>query len=42
MRQGGFGIMIAKGMVDRIEYNDRGNQVTLLKYFHTLPSAADA
>ena len=40
MRQGGFGIMIAKGMVDRIEYNERGNQVTLLKYFHSLPSAA--
>ena len=40
MRQGGFGIMIAKGMVDKVEYNDTGNQVTLTKHFTTLPSAA--
>lgn len=40
LRQGGFGIMIAKGMVDNVEYNDTGNQVTLTKYFATLPSAA--
>ena len=40
LRQGGFGIMIAKGMVDKVEYNDTGNQVTLTKYFTTLPSAA--
>jgi DNA-binding response OmpR family regulator len=40
LRQGGFGIMIAKGMVDKVEYNDTGNQVTLTKYFATLPSAA--
>jgi DNA-binding response OmpR family regulator len=40
LRQGGFGIMIAKGMVDKVEYNDQGNQVTLTKYFATLPSAA--
>ena len=42
LRQGGFGIMIAKGMVDKVEYNDAGNQVTLTKYFATapLPSAA--
>lgn len=32
LRDGGFGIMIAKGMVDRVEYNDAGNQVTLIKY----------
>jgi two-component system OmpR family response regulator len=40
LRQGGFGIMIAKGMVDKVEYNGAGNQVTLTKYFATLPSAA--
>jgi hypothetical protein len=27
-------------MVDKVEYNDTGNQVTLTKYFATLPSAA--
>jgi two-component system, OmpR family, response regulator len=32
LRDGGFGIMIARGMVDRVEYNDAGNQVTLIKY----------
>ena len=36
----GFGILIAKGMVDRIEYNESGNQVTLVKYFATIPSTA--
>ena len=40
LRQGGFGILIAKGMVDRIEYNDCGNQVTLVKYFSALSSPA--
>lgn len=33
LRQGGFGILISKGMVDRVDYNDCGNQVTLTKYF---------
>lgn len=33
IREGGFGIMLAKGMVDHFFYNDIGNQVTLIKKF---------
>ena len=33
LRDGGFGIMISKGMVDEVHYNDTGNQVTLVKRF---------
>ena len=33
LRQGGFGILISKGMVDEFKYNETGNQVTLTKYF---------
>ncbi|MBX6313555.1 MAG: ATP-binding protein [Isosphaeraceae bacterium] len=33
LREGGFGLLIAKGMVDEMTYNDRGNEVTLVKRF---------
>jgi DNA-binding response OmpR family regulator len=33
LRDGGFGIMISKGMVDEVHYNQTGNQVTLIKRF---------
>ncbi len=33
LRDGGFGIMISKGMVDEVLYNQTGNQVTLVKRF---------
>lgn len=33
LRDGGFGIMISKGMVDEVQYNETGNQVTLVKRF---------
>ena len=33
LRDGGFGIMISKGMVDEVQYNQAGNQVTLVKRF---------
>jgi DNA-binding response OmpR family regulator len=33
LRDGGFGILITKGMVDEVKYNDAGNQVTLIKHF---------
>ena len=33
LREGGFGIMLARGLVDKFEYNERGNKVTLTKYF---------
>jgi two-component system OmpR family response regulator len=36
LREGGFGIMLARGLVDGFRYNDRGNEVTLIKRFdHT-------
>ena len=31
IREGGFGIMLAKGLVDEFHYNDKGNEVTLIK-----------
>jgi anti-sigma regulatory factor (Ser/Thr protein kinase) len=34
MRDGGFGIMIAKKMVDELVYNEQGNEVTLVKYLN--------
>jgi DNA-binding response OmpR family regulator len=33
LRDGGFGILISKGMVDEFRYNETGNQVTMVKYF---------
>jgi len=33
LREGGFGIMLAKGLVDEFKYNDKGNEVTLVKRF---------
>jgi DNA-binding response OmpR family regulator len=33
LRTGGFGLMICKGMVDELRYNDPGNEVTLIKRF---------
>ena len=34
LRDGGFGIMISRGMVDEVQYNETGNQVTLVKRFN--------
>jgi DNA-binding response OmpR family regulator len=33
LRAGGFGMMITKGMVDALTYNNSGNEVTLIKRF---------
>jgi two-component system OmpR family response regulator len=33
LREGGFGIMLARGLVDEFRYNHRGNEVTLVKHF---------
>jgi CheY-like chemotaxis protein len=33
LRDGGFGILIARGLVDKLEYNETGNEVRLVKYF---------
>jgi two-component system, OmpR family, response regulator len=41
LREGGFGIMLARGLVDRFWYNQSGNQVTMVKHFdpHHAPKA---
>jgi two-component system OmpR family response regulator len=33
LREGGFGILMSRGLVDELSYNDTGNEVTLVKYF---------
>ena len=33
LREGGFGIMLARGLVDQFRYNRAGNEVTLVKHF---------
>jgi two-component system, OmpR family, response regulator len=33
LREGGFGIMLARGLVDKFWYNQSGNQVTMVKHF---------
>jgi two-component system OmpR family response regulator len=33
MREGGFGILMSRGLVDEMTYNDKGNEVRLVKYF---------
>jgi anti-sigma regulatory factor (Ser/Thr protein kinase) len=32
MRAGGFGILVARNLVDELIYNERGNEVLLVKY----------
>jgi len=39
LRTGGFGMMISKGMVDELRYNEVGNEVTLIKRFAARPPA---
>ena len=41
LRAGGFGLMICKGMVDELRYNDVGNEVTLIKRFQATSRARD-
>ncbi len=36
LRAGGFGLMISRGMVDELRYNEIGNEVTLVKRFRPL------
>jgi DNA-binding response OmpR family regulator len=35
IRSGGFGLLICEGMVDELQYNDVGNEVTLIKRFRS-------
>jgi DNA-binding response OmpR family regulator len=39
LRAGGFGLMISRGMVDELRYNDAGNEVTLIKRFRRAAGA---
>jgi anti-sigma regulatory factor (Ser/Thr protein kinase) len=39
LRDGGFGILLSRGMVDDVRYNEAGNQVTLIKRFQRGQSA---
>jgi anti-sigma regulatory factor (Ser/Thr protein kinase) len=32
MRPGGFGILLVRNLVDELVYNERGNEVILIKY----------
>ena len=32
LRPGGFGVMMAKNLVDEVVYNEQGNEVLLVKY----------
>ena len=44
LREGGFGIMLARGLVDEFRYNDKGNEVTLVKRFpqaHAKPETSE-
>ena len=34
MRAGGYGILLAKSLVDDLIYNEKGNEVMLIKYLH--------
>ena len=44
MREGGFGILMSRGLVDEMAYNEKGNSVRLVKYFgardHRNPDAS--
>jgi CheY-like chemotaxis protein/anti-sigma regulatory factor (Ser/Thr protein kinase) len=33
LREGGFGILMARAMVDELQYNEKGNEVRLVKFF---------
>ena len=41
LRPGGFGILIARNMVDEMIYNDRHNEVVLIKYLDPASKAAN-
>jgi DNA-binding response OmpR family regulator len=41
LRAGGFGMLICRGMVDEMRYNDVGNEVTLIKRFLSDHSGAE-
>ena len=40
LREGGFGILLARGLVDELQYNETGNEVRLVKFFPPVPQFA--
>jgi anti-sigma regulatory factor (Ser/Thr protein kinase) len=42
MRPGGFGILMAKRLVDELLFNEKGNEVLLIKYLHPPDAEAPA
>jgi anti-sigma regulatory factor (Ser/Thr protein kinase)/CheY-like chemotaxis protein len=38
LREGGFGIVLARGLVDELRYNERGNEACLIKYLSPAPA----
>lgn len=42
IRDGGFGIMLARGLVDEFQYNEKGNEVTMVKRFAKPPEDGPA
>jgi anti-sigma regulatory factor (Ser/Thr protein kinase) len=41
LRAGGYGLLICRGMVDEMRYNDAGNEVTLVKRFQSATQPGD-
>jgi CheY-like chemotaxis protein/anti-sigma regulatory factor (Ser/Thr protein kinase) len=41
IRDGGFGIMMARGLVDDLQYNETGNEVRLVKFFTRRDQSAE-
>jgi len=42
MRPGGFGVLLARQLVDQLIYSQDGNEVLLIKYLHSVHNAVDA
>jgi len=42
MRPGGFGILMAKKLVDDLYYNEQGNEVMMIKYLNPTSESAQA
>lgn len=42
LREGGFGMMISRGMLDELRYNVKGNEVTLVKRFQPTEMSAES
>ena len=42
MRPGGFGVLLTQQLIDELVYNERGNEVTLIKYIDLEPRSSQA